>query len=146
MRGPGWNWRMDKRMDRRTNKSPPVFYRTSSPSRPLPCFLLLQFKIMESRATGIADHILPLGNLLFFQISYIFRFFSNENYIRCLYIPPSFTSSMTSFSNVTSSEWSLIILRVQLGAQICFEMFPLKLVTRAMQVVYQQIDTRMRRL
>merc|ERR1712074_523722 len=52
------------RMDGRTNKSPPVFYRTSSPSGPLPCFLLLQFKIMESRATGIADHILPFGDLL----------------------------------------------------------------------------------
>ena len=47
----------------RTNESPPVFYRTSSPLEPLPCFLLLQFKIMQSRATGIADHILPLSDL-----------------------------------------------------------------------------------
>ena len=43
----------------------PVFYRTSSPSGPLPCFLSLQFTIMQSRASGIADHILPLGDLLF---------------------------------------------------------------------------------
>ena len=30
----------------------------------LPCFLSLQFTITQSRATGIADHILPLGDLL----------------------------------------------------------------------------------
>ena len=47
-----------------TNESPPVFYRTLSPSGPLPCFLSLQFTIMQSRATGITDHILPLGDLL----------------------------------------------------------------------------------
>ena len=41
-----------------------MFYRTSSPSGPLPCFFSLQFTIMQSRATGIADHILPLGDLL----------------------------------------------------------------------------------
>ena len=52
---------MDKRQ---TNKrKSPVFYRTSSPSGPLPCFLSLQITIMQSRATGIADHILPLGDL-----------------------------------------------------------------------------------
>ena len=52
-------------MDKRTNKrKSPVFYRTSSPSGLLPCFLSLQFTIMQSRATGIADHILPLGDLL----------------------------------------------------------------------------------
>ena len=45
-----------------------MFYRTSCPSwssGPLPCFLSLQFTIIQSRATGIADHILPLGDLLF---------------------------------------------------------------------------------
>ena len=36
-----------------------VFYRTLSPSGPLPCFT-----IMQSRALGIADHILPVGVLL----------------------------------------------------------------------------------
>ena len=56
--------RTDGRTDVMTNESPPVFYRTSSPSGPLPCFLSLQFTIMQSRATGIADHILPLGDLL----------------------------------------------------------------------------------
>ena len=49
--------------NRMTNKSPPVFYRTLSPSGLLPCFPLLQFTITKSRATGIADHILPLGDL-----------------------------------------------------------------------------------
>ena len=34
-----------------------------SPSGPLPCFPSLQFTITQSRATGIADHILPLGDL-----------------------------------------------------------------------------------
>ena len=43
------NW-----MDGQTNECPP--------SGPLPCFLSLQFSIIQSRATGIADHILPLGN------------------------------------------------------------------------------------
>ena len=31
---------------------------------PLPCFPSLQSTIMQSRSTGIADHILPLGDLL----------------------------------------------------------------------------------
>ena len=48
----------------RTNECPPVFYRTSSPLGPLPCFLSLHFTITQSRATGIADHISPLGDLL----------------------------------------------------------------------------------
>ena len=47
-----------------TKKSTPVFYRTSSPLGPLPFFLSLQFTIMQSRAMGIADRILPLGDLL----------------------------------------------------------------------------------
>ena len=51
------------------NESPPVFYRTLSPLGPLPCFLSLQFIIMQSRATGIADHILPLAYSLVFQAS-----------------------------------------------------------------------------
>ena len=41
----------------------PVFYRTLSPLGLLPC-LSFQFTTMQSRATGIADHILPLGDLL----------------------------------------------------------------------------------
>ena len=36
--GRAWGGLMDGRMNGRTNKSPPVFYRTSSPSGPLPCF------------------------------------------------------------------------------------------------------------
>ena len=52
-------------MDKRTNKrKSPVFYRTSSPSGPLPC-LSFRFTTMQSRATGIADHVLPLGDLFF---------------------------------------------------------------------------------
>ena len=51
------------RIDGWRNKSPPVFYRTSSPSGPLPC-LSFQLTTMQSRATGIADHVLPLGDLL----------------------------------------------------------------------------------
>ena len=46
-----------------------MFYRTSSPLRPLPCFPTLQSTITQSRATGIADHILPLGDLLFLSNS-----------------------------------------------------------------------------
>ena len=42
----------------------PLFYMTLFPSGPLPRFLSLQLKIMQSRATGITEHILPLGNLL----------------------------------------------------------------------------------
>ena len=54
------------RRDERMYGSPPVFYRILSPLVPLPCFLSLYFTIMQSRATGIADHILPLGDLFFF--------------------------------------------------------------------------------
>ena len=36
---------------------------TSSPLGPLPCFLSFRFTTMQSRATGIADHILTLGDL-----------------------------------------------------------------------------------
>ena len=60
-----WGEQMDGRTDGMTNESPPVFYRTSSPLGPLPCFPSLQFTITQSRATGIADHILPLGDLLY---------------------------------------------------------------------------------
>ena len=42
-------------------------YRTLFPSGPLPCFLSLQLTIMQSKATGIADHILPLGDLFLFS-------------------------------------------------------------------------------
>ena len=58
-----WEEWTDERMDGMTNESPPVFYRTLSPSGPLPCFLSFRFTTMQSRATGIADHILPLGDL-----------------------------------------------------------------------------------
>ena len=62
---------MDGWTDERMNKSNPVIYRTSSPSGSLPCFLSLQFTIMQSRATGIADHILPLGDLFYpFNVPY----------------------------------------------------------------------------
>ena len=37
-----------------------------SPSGPLPCSPSLQFTITQSRATGIADHILPFGDLFSF--------------------------------------------------------------------------------
>ena len=59
-----WGEQTDKGADGMTNESPSVFYRTSSPSGPLPCFPSLQFTITQSRAMGIADHILPLGDLL----------------------------------------------------------------------------------
>ena len=48
--------------DERTNKSPLVFYRTSSPLGPLPCYPSPTITYIQSRAKGIADHILPLGN------------------------------------------------------------------------------------
>ena len=41
----------------------PLFYRTSFPSGLLPCSPSLQFTITQSRATGIAEHILPLDDL-----------------------------------------------------------------------------------
>ena len=63
-------------MDGRTNESPPVFYRTLSPLGPLPCFLSLQFIIMQSRAKGIADHMLSLGDL--------FGFYSLEILCLCM--------------------------------------------------------------
>ena len=55
---------MDKHTDEwnEEQKSPCVL-QDFVPFGPLPCFLSLQFTIMLSRATGIADHILPLGDL-----------------------------------------------------------------------------------
>ena len=54
--------------DRGMNESPPVFNSILSPFGPLPCFLTYRFTTMQSRATGITDHILPLGDLLSFFI------------------------------------------------------------------------------
>ena len=53
-----------KGLSGRTKESPPVFYRTSFPSGG-PCFPSLKFSIMQSRAMGNADHILPLGDWLY---------------------------------------------------------------------------------
>ena len=63
----GHEW-MDGQTDGLTNKSPPVFYRTLSPSGLLPCLPSLQFTITQSRATGIADHILRLDDLLLYRL------------------------------------------------------------------------------
>ena len=52
-----------RQKDGQTDGIPPVFYRTLSPLGPLPCFHSLQFTITQSRAMGIADHILPFGDL-----------------------------------------------------------------------------------
>ena len=41
---------------------------TTSPYFLMPCFPSLQLIIMQKRATGIADHILPLGDLLNFKL------------------------------------------------------------------------------
>ena len=46
-----------------------MFYRTLSPLGPLPCFPSLLFTITQSGASGIADHILPLGDLLLFVLT-----------------------------------------------------------------------------
>ena len=47
----------NKRTNKQTNeRKSPVFYRTSSPAGPLPCFPSLQFIITQNRATGIADN------------------------------------------------------------------------------------------
>ena len=53
----------DGQTNERTNKSHPVFYRTSSPSGPLPCYPSPTIPYIHIRAMGIADHILPLGDL-----------------------------------------------------------------------------------
>ena len=72
--------RMDGRMDGQTNKrKSPVFYRTLSPSGPLPCFPSLRFTIMESRATGIVDHILPSGDLFVFIVSSPYIIFKRQH-------------------------------------------------------------------
>ena len=39
---------------------------TLSDSGPLPCFLSFQFTFMQSRATGIVDHLLPLATCSYF--------------------------------------------------------------------------------
>ena len=58
---------MDRRKaDRRTDvytdgQIPPVFYRTLSPSGPLPCSPLNFNHTLLKQGTGTADHLLPLG-------------------------------------------------------------------------------------
>ena len=60
-----WGEGRTNRWTNRRTKVPCVL-QDFAPLRPLPCFPSLQFAIMQSRATGIADHTLPLGDLLFF--------------------------------------------------------------------------------
>ena len=45
-----------------------MFDRTSSSLGPLP-FISFRFTTMQSRATGIADHVLPLGDLFFSRVN-----------------------------------------------------------------------------
>ena len=61
LRGPGGGGRMDGRTDKQKS---PAFYRTWSPLGLLPCLPFL-FTTMQDRATGIADHELPMGDLFF---------------------------------------------------------------------------------
>ena len=59
------------------NESPPVFYRTSSPLGPLPCFLSLQFTIMQSRATGMLSTYCPWATCyVYFEMKKILGHFS----------------------------------------------------------------------
>ena len=53
---------MQWRSRTQSSRSPPVFYRTLSPLGPLPCLPSPTFTYTQSRATGVADHILPLGD------------------------------------------------------------------------------------
>merc|ERR1711911_198216 len=62
------NGQTEGRTDGRTNESPPVFYKTLSPSGPVPCYPSPTITNIRSRATGIADHILPLGDWFVFCI------------------------------------------------------------------------------
>ena len=65
------NGRTDERTDKRMNESPLC----STGLRPLRgrCPASFQFTTMQSRATGIADHVLPLGDLflLFFLVVHV---------------------------------------------------------------------------
>ena len=49
-----------------------VFYRTSPPLGPLPC-LSFRFTTKQSRAMGIADHVLTLGDLFAVLSTYVAR-------------------------------------------------------------------------
>ena len=59
-----WCSRVNWCSQTQSGRSPPVFYRTSFPSVPLPYFPSPTFTNIQSRATGFADHILPLGDWL----------------------------------------------------------------------------------
>ena len=75
-----------------SSRSPPVFYRTSSPLGPLPCLPSPTIINIQSRATGIADHILHLGDWFFF-----FFFFSYSS----AFLPPGSNPSLET-SNLAS--------------------------------------------
>ena len=53
--------KIDNWTDRRDVQSPPVFYRTWSPFRPLPCSLQKLPSSMTQQGKGTNDHLLPLG-------------------------------------------------------------------------------------
>ena len=88
----GWT---DRRTDGRTDgQIPPVFYRTSSPSGPLPCSPSLKFTVMQRRATGIADHIVPLGDLL--------RFYTQSSIASCFHRDVYLLSTVPIFCTLKS--------------------------------------------
>ena len=51
---------------------------------PLPCLPSLDFTITQSRATGIADHILPLGDLMYVYANYHKNVSWNINFAQIL--------------------------------------------------------------
>ena len=88
-RGPQWAlfsaWSIDEGW---TNENPPVFDKTLSPSGWLACSLIHKFTIMQSGATGIANHILPLGHWfslgwLVHPLFHLRNFFLSWRYFFC---------------------------------------------------------------
>ena len=60
--GSNLHTQMDGWTNKQTNESPPVFYKTSTPLGPLPCYQSPTITNIYSRAMSIADHVLPLGD------------------------------------------------------------------------------------
>ena len=56
--------KIDNQTDRLDVQIPPVFYRTLSPSGPLPCSLQKLPSSVTQQGKGTDDHLLPLGDWL----------------------------------------------------------------------------------
>ena len=78
-----------------------MFYWTSSPLGPLPYFPSLKFTIKQSRAMGMADHKLPLCDLLLSLPHWILNLLSRYfHVVRGILVNPKRVQKCTKYTNI----------------------------------------------